>query len=302
MGDGADAGSAEDAGGVQSGTPPCLAPQVTQQKAEAESVYFWFPRFPFFSNIRSTGNEKRGKKMIPMRYIVALAAVILGLSVPNVNADPVYGTDTDIQYTGSRSVGTGLIADPSNSKWSNAAVEWTIEVLPSTMVEYTYYFTGFKKKAISHIAIDLTDDAFFGDTLIDPDAIKDIELTNTGEDDPFDLNIEYGNVNLPAFHKRFPGGVKIEVDDPDADVTLTFLSNRLPTWGHLVVKGAHNVLYNSGFDPDDPFNAPSESVFDFVARPNGPPPNTQIVPLPAAAWPGLALLGFVGAWRMRRHN
>ncbi|MEX1015622.1 MAG: hypothetical protein WDZ31_02665 [Phycisphaeraceae bacterium] len=204
-------------------------------------------------------------------------------------AASVYGLAADL--TGDRSVGDGLTLD-GDSDWSDVTVAWDIQ-WTGTHFLYTYTLTGLGSPGLSHLVLDITDDALDGDDLADPDAV----VNPTINGDSWDNDMEYKEDEFTQNQPFMTGVIKfddIEGEDTDTFV-ITLESNRAPVWGDIFLKGGQTDLYNTAY------GSLSESILsdknNFVARPNG---ETVIVPLPAAAWGGLVLLGMLGAGQTLR--
>lgn len=206
-----------------------------------------------------------------------MAGLLIITAGSTAHAASVYGQPTTL--TGERSVGNGLeIIEATKpgavGDWSNGSVKWEITI-DGLEVHYKYIFKDFiGPPAISHIAIDLTDDA-----VNDPDAVTNVKV-NGVDVDPSDL--EFGNV------ENIIGGVKIDEGDPetlDNKVIYTFTSNRLPVWGDISIEAGqeqaptHFLVQNTGFGDQT-----LSDTTEYVARPN------SVIPTPSAAAAGLALL------------
>lgn len=218
---------------------------------------------------------------------LSLSAVLVFSLTAAAQAAPVYGTAADL--TGDRSVGSGLeVVDAhtpqgASDNWDNAAIEWEITA-NGLSFDYKYIFKDFNQPAISHLTLDLTDDA-----VNDPDAITNVKFNGVDFSD-FDLSTNTG--------EGITGGVKFDsTPDPGNDnLILTFTSNRAPVWGDIAIEVGqdqapqHFLVQNTGFG-----DQVSENTTDYVARPNG-----TSVPSPAAATAGLMLLGGLAMRRRRR--
>lgn len=204
--------------------------------------------------------------------LVALAASMVTVA----SAAPVYGTFADL--TGSRSIAGGGLAGSGN--WtSGKSVEWEITLLGPTSWEYTYTFTGFSAPGISHMILDLTDDCIGqGGALADQGCVTGF----SGDMEFREFGPEPSNPGLPAPII----GVKFDV----GQTSYTFVSNRAPVWGDIYVKGGSDSgVWNVGITN----HATSESINEFVARPNGisdiPEPVSMVL-----MGAGLVVLGYFG--------
>jgi hypothetical protein len=190
----------------------------------------------------------------------ALALVISG----SAHAAMIYGTAAD--YTGSRSVADGELTS-SVANWDDAVIEWQITSNGDGTLHYKYTFKNFGQPDISHITLDLSDDAIddeqpVGDVVIKADTSVNAPVLEFGDKD------------------GIVGAVKFEdFGDHDAqDLIIEFDSDRLPVWGDINVEQGQstppNAVQNTAFgdttdmDPDH-----------FVARPNGevPEPATFVL-------------------------
>lgn len=236
------------------------------------------------------------------RWAGAIALVVL-TTAASANAASVYGTGVAESMTGSRSVGNGLkvIADQKKNgkkgNWSSGTIEWTITQVIGGF-EYTYKLTGFVgPPAVSHFAIDLSDDA-----IDDPNIVTSAEVD--GQTIASGL-IEFGDV------EGITGGVKFDVGagEDNPNVTYSFVSNRAPVWGDVSIEAGqgngngnstHFLVQNTGFG-DQTRSDPTA----YIARPNGiaiTGHSGAVVPLPAAVWAGLSLMGVLGGVKTLRHR
>lgn len=225
--------------------------------------------------------------------LAALLVAGLALAAAEPAAAAVYGTavtDEDpgtAGINGTRSVdGGGLSPDPGY--WEDASVSWTITESGGTY-SYEYTFEEFAGQgggnpAISHAIFDLSDDALDGSSLSDPDAVTNVMVDGQSP------SLEFGDFDQHG--PELVGGFKVE-GFPEGASTVTFESNRAPVWGNLFLKGGGGTLINRDYEAI----ATSTDSDGFIARPNGA---TTMIPLPAAVWPGLAVLGGLMLGRRRR--
>ena len=207
-----------------------------------------------------------GKRAISMCRLALGSIALVALMAACAQADLVYGTAAPMQ--GSRTVGNGLATNDSD--WNDAELTWSIADNGDQTYTYTYTFYNFNRPAISHVALDLSDDAISENQLADPEAVTGFYFNGTPSD-----ALEFGDFD------GILGAVKFDIGADDDVVTYVFTSNRTAVYGDIFVKGGREsyVVNSTGY-----FDHDADSPLDFIARPNGP---TQ-VPEPAT----MALLGF----------
>lgn len=230
------------------------------------------------------------KKINAFRMGVAVVAATATLGFGEAQAASQYDLAADM--SGSRTVGNGLTA--TGSQWDDIQIDWQI-TLNGGVYSYQYTITDISAPALSHLVLDITPNALRDDELADPDAF--VNPTINGES--WDNKMEFNEDSFPQ-EDGITGGVKFDEIDFDEDITLVFEfdSNRAPVWGHIVLKGGQLELFNTAYGDDDA--DVWSNTQNFIARPNG---SGVVVPLPAAAWGGLVLLGALGAgqrFRKRR--
>ncbi len=200
-------------------------------------------------------------------YRVALCSIALvALMAACAQAALVYGTAAPMQ--GSRTAGNGLATNGPD--WDDVEITWSIVNNGDHAYTYTYTFYNFDQPAISHVALDLSDDALSGNQLADPEAVTEFYFNGTPSD-----ALEFGDFD------GIVGAVKFDIGADNDVLTYVFTSNRAPVYGNIFVKGGSEsyVVNSTGY-----FNHDADSPLDFIARPNGP----LSVPEPAT----MALLGF----------
>ena len=184
------------------------------------------------------------------------ALVICALAAP-AGASVIYGEAAPM--SGSRSVATpGLLT--TEPDWQDAVIEWSIVDNGDLTLTYTYTLTNFDRPGISYFTLDFSDDCVADSVLLDPDCLAD-----------FEFNDMPSNLLEPGDRDGIIGAVKFDVG-ADGDLTYSFISNRMPVYGDLYIKGGHSALFNTGFGDHDSMLRTAE---DFIARPDG------IVPEPA---------------------
>ena len=203
--------------------------------------------------------------------LVFAFVVVFGLAAGSAQATSVYGEAVLIDdLTGSRSVGAGLDTDVSS--WDDAVVSWEITFDGSCFL-YAYTLTGFDGQGatISHISLDLTDDAVTDDNVLKPGAVWDVTVMDldTGAScptPPLEGVLNGGDIY---------GSVKAECPDGDdwpENSMLSFKSLRSPVYGDIVIKTGAGHLWNTGWP-----SAQDGTLQDFIARPNGAIPEPVTV-------------------------
>ncbi len=204
-----------------------------------------------------------------LQRTLILCMVLLVFAAP-ANAAMIYGTSAAGELTGSRTVTDPGLTTTDPTDWGDAVVSWVITDNGNGTLHYEYTFTGFNKPDISHVDIDISDDAISGNALADPNAVTGATLN--GNLIPTNL-VEFGDFD------GLTGSVKFDINDETSTILVyAFDSNRSPVYGHLVVKGGQELLTNTGLtDPS------SMDILDFIARPNG-----AVIPEPS----GMVLLAW----------
>ena len=190
-----------------------------------------------------------------------------------------FGTSAQGELIGSRSEPTQLIVGGSYVGAPTLIFSWEISY-SGGLWHYEYTFDGVPRPEISHFILSLS-----------PDCTSATVGCVQNYDGP-DAILAYGTFTGGSGDPGFPAGKSIQgikfddLDDPGSPFIVTFESTRAPVYGHLYGKGASDsYFYNAGLA------TPSDSIYDYVARPNGAnPPDDDPVPEPAT----LALFG-IGA-------
>ena len=208
----------------------------------------------------------RGSRGSNVHRVALCSIALVALMAACAQADLVYGTAAPMQ--GSRTAGNGLATNDSD--WDDVEITWSIVNNGDYTYTYTYALYNFNRPAVSHVALDLSDDALSGNHLADPLAVTEFYFNGTPSD-----ALEFGDFDGVV------GAVKFDIGADDDVLTYVFTSNRTPVYGDIFVKGGRKsyAVNSTGY-----FNHDAESPLDFIARPNGP----LSVPEPAT----MALLGF----------
>lgn len=177
-------------------------------------------------------------------------------------ASPIY--DTAAPMSGMRTVATpGLTTDDTD--WLDAELLWSIVDNSDNTYTYTYTLKHFDRPGVSHLTLDITNDAVSGDSFADSNAVTGFKFNGSSSS-----AIEAGDKN------GIIGAVKFDIGADGDSLTYSFISNRLPVYGDVFVKGGQSSLTNTGFGDHD---SETRTATDFVARPNGaiPEPGTLVL-------------------------
>jgi len=202
------------------------------------------------------------------------------------------GPASAVSYTGSLSVGNGLVA---TGPWNDPAtsITWIVDDSPAAPGVWRYEYTLNVKGPgdISHFIVELSPGLDESDILaLDSDPSNWIDEIEVDEFHPGPGSpLMPGNVY----------GLKLDADEDATAVTVWFELDREPVWGDVYAKdgkpqgGDWATLWNTGFVLPDPL-APPDSPFvtDHILRPDTegggqPPPLPVPEPLAGAI---LALL------------
>jgi len=237
--------------------------------------------------------------------VVAIAAIslaVLAVTPGVARATSVYGQSiyafSPAEEYGQRTVAAGeLVLHEDNTAWTSARIEWSVARV-GTHWAYEYVFYDFEgdaadSNAISHVTLDVTDDAVGDGAFLDPDAVTNFRLNGVLQNPAVVVPVLEGD--------GITGAVKFDVGAGGDRVVYSFDSNRGPVYGHVFVKDGHGhtvTLWNAGRD-----NPGSGDIGDFVARPNGilieQPP---AVPEPLTVLGLLAGVGGLGAYLTGRRR
>lgn len=226
-------------------------------------------------------------KSLSRKYI-ALAAGYLIFAVAFAQtcyALPVYGSSA--QLTGYREVGSGLVG-VGNYSQSAVSIGWNIVNNGNGTYNYEYTLSGFdgiRGGGVSHFTLDISDN-------YDDETIMNATLNGS----PISVGkVELGDFREPSNSPIFniDGAVKFDLGSSNGPLVYAFTSDRAPVWHFAFIKaGAGNFAYTAGLD-----NPLSDSIFDFIATPNGS--YDHEVPEPATALLfGMSTLG-LGLMRRR---
>lgn len=229
-----------------------------------------------------------------MKKSFALALCSIAIAVSTGSAATIYGTAAPL--TGTLS-GTNLITT-GNYVGDAVSIDWLITDNLDGTFDYEYTFIGFRQPGISHVILDLTDDAVLPGRPEDPGAVTGALYDGT---DPAVL--EFGAEGPSPGNPDFPAGtsivgVKFDETPGTNPMVISFTSNRAPVYGDIYLKGgSSSAAYNRGLL--------DHSIMDpaaFIARPNG---MGGVVPEPSTfALCGISALAGLGvaSRRLRRRG
>lgn len=227
-----------------------------------------------------------------MRKLALSIAAATALAIPATASAQVFGTWVGFaNYTGSRSIGTGLTG--TSFYGTSFDLAWSITPVTGGF-QYSYTISSFYGpgggRGLSHVLLGLSANCATLAGCVQSPTINGTAIA------PADVLIQawtaqQGNNNLPGTLY----GVKFDVGGNNDPTTYSFVSNRIPVWGSFYAKGGGNPVnsvWNSG-----QANLASSNITDFVATPD------SVVPEPASMvllGTGLATMAGLSLRRRRR--
>lgn len=161
--------------------------------------------------------------------------------------------------------------------------------------EYCYTLSsktgGNVSKAISHFIIELSSNV----------GLCDLSQFSHSYVDDKEVKTHDPHSSANPFMPESIYGLKIDTRNDPRKMTFSFVVDRVPVWGNFFAKGGKksgvfSTAFNAGFST----NAGDQGYF--IARPDSVPSLVTTIPLPAAAWAGLALFGVAGVMKANRNR
>jgi hypothetical protein len=207
-------------------------------------------------------------------------------------AGSVLGTGDEVQTDGARCGGPNS-GNPQSYCNDTFTVFWDIDKGDDNTWRYTYSMSG-TIPGLSHWIIQVSDSFTTANLL-------------TGSTSPQALNTyssaDPSNPGLPS--TIF--GLKWDVPDGANTITSVILTDRMPVWGNIYLKGGSDAYaYNVNWfgSANGTSVAQNSDLFGYIGRPDSltqpPDPPDPPVPSPAVLW--LMLLGAVGLLGLRKHR
>ena len=224
-----------------------------------------------------------------LKHLVGTGCLVAGLALaPQSQAAPVYDTTAVGELIGSRSEPTRIVAGGGWAGTPFSTLSWDIESLGGGLWKYEYTFSAdLATPGISHFILDLTDDCVSGNSFADAACVTG--ANGTLAPGAYD-GTNPSNPGMPAAII----GVKFDFGSN----FFEFTSNRAPVYGNFYVKGGDDSFaYNAGLA-----NAGSESILDFIARPNSTGGEVPPIPEPSTVLLMGGSLLALGYFRKRRNS
>jgi hypothetical protein len=216
------------------------------------------------------------------RLTVAVAVIATVGATASVASAQVWGTATNMELVGSRSIADGGLVAGSPG-YTGATVSWTIAA-EGNLLRYTYTFSGLDpRNNVSHAIFALSEGC---------------TLTNGCVTSVTGGTPELGTFRESQSNPGMPNSIfGVKINTTGESTTYSFLSNRVAVWGDIYLKGASDLhTYNTGLLTE---NRLSNNTDFFIARPDTEVFN--VVPEPSTyAMMGMGMLGLVGVARRRR--
>ena len=243
---------------------------------------------------------------------LATMAVLLSLCTALASADSILVPPNagPFHWTGTRSTPTlGVVSTGGQTgthgpeSWAappaggGFMVHWDISRNGDGNFVYDYWFTkqsgATLDKAVSHFTLQVSN-SFTIDQVLPGSSAGNGPIRGPGDWGPSPSN--------PGIPGTFYG-LKFDGSGVGTNQHMILVTTRLPIWGSFYTKdgvtsGVENAAWNSGFTgTGEAFTRPSSSTSDFtgwIPTPDTLNSTPLPVPLPAAAWMGMALMGSVG--------
>lgn len=213
-------------------------------------------------------------------FALSAAAVLFAAAQSAMAAtiNYVYVQDA-ADLTSSRTEGVGSPDGLEVTDWDTVTISWVIQPV-GNLWSYKYTFSS-DTPALSHFIIGLSSENT---------VIREEGTNNTSPDGQGSYTSANGNPSLPGTLV----GAKFQGSD-NTTAVISFVTAVAPVWGSFYAKGGNTEnAFNTGLLTKQ-FAETTDASFNKMLWIPTPDTLTTVVPLPAAAWSGLAALAAIGA-------
>ena len=223
--------------------------------------------------------------LIFRRRCVLVSALFLVsvLTAGVVEASSILATS---ELQGQRTTGGGGLVANGNQAGNGFMLKWDITFNNVTkLYHYKYEIfdeAGNNEIETSHFNLEVS--SFFTSADLSNPTVTPVVGPQT-------LEVAQGNEGMPS---AMAWAVKFDGEDD----TYEFDSPKVPVYSDVFGKKGDGGFYNAGFGTDP--TAGDSPFTNWIAAPDTDTGGTAIIPLPAALWMGLVLIGGMGAGMYRR--